>query len=79
MITGFKLLISTVTAKLKKKKNYIKDQKEIVLKTLVLYIWVERETEERDHNTASTKIQNQLVSKQITVITGGVGACIIQK
>ena len=26
------------------------------------------------HNTMSTRIQNQLVSKQIIVITGGVGA-----
>ena len=47
----------------------------------------ERETEEREgclffffffflaeHNTMSTRIQNQLVSKQIIVITGGVGA-----
>ena len=27
-----------------------------------------------EHNTMSTRIQNQLVSKQIIVITGGVGA-----
>ena len=56
-----------------------------MLKTLQFYLDRERETEEREgcfffffflaeHNTMSTRIQNQLVSKQIIVITGGVGA-----